>query len=53
MGMIYQDLSSLNPSKSLNMGAAEDRQYYIDFSPVRGNKIIESLKRNNCHYFAQ
>lgn len=34
-----------NPSKSLNMGAAEDRQYYIDFSPVRGNKIIESLKR--------
>jgi hypothetical protein len=34
-----------NPSKSLNMGSAEDRQYYIDFSPVRGNKIIESLKR--------
>lgn len=34
-----------NPSKSLNMGAVEDRRYYIDFSPVRGNKIIESLKR--------
>jgi hypothetical protein len=27
------------------MGEAEDRQYYIDFSPVRGSKIIESLKR--------
>src|SRR4028118_10781 len=34
-----------NPSKPLSMGEAEDRQYYIDFSPVRGSKIIESLKR--------
>lgn len=34
-----------NPSKPLSMGEAEERQYYIDFSPVRGNKIIESLKR--------
>lgn len=33
-----------NPSKPL-MGDREDRQYYIDFSPVRGSKIIESLKR--------
>lgn len=34
-----------NPSKPLSMGEAEDRKYYIDFSSVRGNKIIESLKR--------
>jgi hypothetical protein len=27
------------------MGKSEDRQYYIDFSSVRGSKIIESLKR--------
>lgn len=34
-----------NPSKPLMMGKSEDRQYYIDFSSVRGSKIIESLKR--------
>jgi len=34
-----------NPSKPLVMGEAEDQRYYIDFSSVRGNKIIESLKR--------
>jgi len=34
-----------NPSKPLSMGEVEDRQYYVDFSAVRGNKIIESLKR--------
>jgi hypothetical protein len=34
-----------NPSIPLSVGEVEDRQYYIDFSSVRGNKIIESLKR--------
>lgn len=34
-----------NPSKPLTVGNAEDQRYYIDFSSVRGNKIIESLKR--------
>jgi hypothetical protein len=34
-----------NPSKALIVGEVEDRQYYIDFSSVRGSKIIESLKR--------
>ncbi len=34
-----------NPSKPLVVGNVEDRQYYIDFSSVRGSKIIESLKR--------
>ena len=34
-----------NPSKTLDMGNLEDRQYYIDFSSVRGGKIIEALER--------
>ncbi|HLP90882.1 MAG TPA: P-loop NTPase fold protein [Nostocaceae cyanobacterium] len=34
-----------NPSYALNMGDALDRQYYIDFSSVRGCKIVEELQR--------
>ncbi|MEQ9485987.1 ATP-binding protein [Coleofasciculus sp. F4-SAH-05] len=34
-----------NPSKPLTVGEVEDQQYYIDFSPVRGNRIIQSLQR--------
>lgn len=34
-----------NPSKTLIFGNPEDRQYYIDFSDVRGGKIIEALGR--------
>jgi len=34
-----------NPSKTLVMGDPSDRQYYIDFSAVRGCKIVEELKR--------
>ncbi|MBH8573445.1 AAA family ATPase [Nostocaceae cyanobacterium CENA369] len=34
-----------NPSKTLVVSKAEDRQYYIDFSSVRGGKIIEELER--------
>ncbi|MUG95379.1 AAA family ATPase [Scytonema sp. UIC 10036] len=34
-----------NPSKTLVMGDASDRQYYIDFSAVRGCKIVEELQR--------
>ena len=34
-----------NPSKTLVMGKAEDRQYYIDFSQVRGAKVIDQLRR--------
>ena len=37
--------TACNPSKPLRLGEGEDRQYYIDFSSVTGNKIIESLKR--------
>lgn len=34
-----------NPSKTLAVGKAEDRQFYIDFSSVRGGKIIQELGR--------
>ena len=34
-----------NPSKTLDLGKVEDRQYYIDFSSVRGGEIIEELER--------
>jgi hypothetical protein len=34
-----------NPSYGLNMSEALDRQYYIDFSNVRGCKIVEELQR--------
>lgn len=35
-----------NPSKTLVAGNLEDQKYYIDFSSVRGGKIIEELKDN-------
>ncbi|MUG98531.1 AAA family ATPase [Scytonema sp. UIC 10036] len=34
-----------NPSRPLIMGNASDRRYYIDFTSVRGGKIIEALQR--------
>ncbi|NEO33971.1 MAG: AAA family ATPase [Symploca sp. SIO3C6] len=34
-----------NPSKTLDLGKIEDRLYYIDFSAVRGSKIIKELER--------
>lgn len=43
------DLSSFfqasNPAKTLVVANDRDRRYYIDFSSVRGGKIIEELKR--------
>lgn len=38
-----------NPSKTLVVSKPEDRQYYIDFSKVRGAKIIEELGRTITH----
>jgi len=35
-----------NPSKTLAVENAEDRKYYIDFSSVRGGKIIDELREN-------
>lgn len=48
-----------NPSRTLFVGNPEDRQYYIDFSPVRGSNIIRELGRTillsadepNCQLF--
>lgn len=34
-----------NPAKTLIFSRAEDRPYYIDFSSVRGGKIIEAVGR--------
>lgn len=34
-----------NPSRTLNLSNPEDRQYYIDFSSVRGSNIISELRR--------
>jgi hypothetical protein len=34
-----------NPSYTLNMSDALDKHYYIDFSDVRGCKIVEELQR--------
>lgn len=34
-----------NPSKTLDLGKPEDRPYYIDFTTVRGGKIIAELGR--------
>lgn len=34
-----------NPNKTLDQSKAEDRQYYIDFSEVRGAEIIREFRR--------
>lgn len=34
-----------NPSSTVSVGNAEERKYYIDFSPVRGGKIIQEFGR--------
>ncbi|MBS0017860.1 MAG: ATP-binding protein [Arthrospira sp. SH-MAG29] len=34
-----------NPRYTLNISKPEDRQYYIDFAPVRGSNVIRELKR--------
>lgn len=38
-----------NPARTIDMEKAEDRKYYIDFSSVRGGKIIERLRRMIAH----
>jgi len=37
--------TACNPSKTLIVSNPSDRQYYIDFSAVRGCKIVEELQR--------
>jgi hypothetical protein len=38
-------LKACDPSRALAYANPDDRQYYIDFSPVRGTNIIHELKR--------
>ncbi|MBD2022309.1 ATP-binding protein [Leptolyngbya sp. FACHB-36] len=42
---VAQFLKACNPSRTLSYGDPQDRQFYIDFAPVRGNNIIQELKR--------
>lgn len=42
---LRQFYHACNPSKTLVVGNPEERRYYIDFSSVRGGKIIEELSR--------
>ncbi|BAZ07179.1 AAA family ATPase [Calothrix sp. NIES-3974] len=35
-----------NPSRTLSIENEQDQKYYIDFSSVRGGKIIEEIKEN-------
>ncbi len=34
-----------NPSKTLDSANPEDRRYYIDFSAVRGGRVVDGLER--------
>ena len=35
---------AINPSKTLDISKESDRRYYIDFTKVRGDKVIRKLK---------
>ncbi|HEY9622805.1 MAG TPA: P-loop NTPase fold protein [Crinalium sp.] len=56
---IAKFFKACNPSRTLIVGNPEDRQYYIDFSSVRGSNIIRELGRTiilsgdepNCQLF--
>jgi len=38
-------LKACDPSRALSISNSQDREYYIDFAPVRGSNIIQELKR--------
>ncbi|MDB9313670.1 AAA family ATPase [Spirulina sp. CS-785/01] len=42
---LLQFFKACNPSRTLNLSHPEDRPYYIDFSDVRGGKVVEALER--------
>ncbi|MGK7875983.1 MAG: ATP-binding protein [Xenococcaceae cyanobacterium] len=48
---LIQFFRAIDPGESLNIKNPEQRQYYIDFSSVRGGKIIEELKENITIYY--
>ncbi len=42
---LLQFFKACNPSKTINSANPQERQYYIDFSAVRGGKVVEALER--------
>ncbi len=48
---IRQFFQATNPSRTLDLQKPEDQKLYIDFSPVRGEDIIDELK-NNITFFS-
>lgn len=48
---LHKFYQATNPSKTLAVEKAEDQKYYIDFSSVRGGRIIEKL-RNKIALFS-
>lgn len=43
---LHQFFRVTNPTKTLEVENPDDRKYYIDFSSVRGENIIETLRDN-------
>ena len=46
MADLREFFQATNPAKTLVVTNPEDRKYYIDFSEVRGGKVIEDLLVN-------
>ena len=42
---LHRFFKASNPSRTLDISKPEDRQYYIDFSAVRGSNLIKELGR--------
>lgn len=42
---LHRFFKASNPARTLAVANQEDQQYYIDFSSVRGGRIIEQLER--------
>ncbi|MEG3968490.1 AAA family ATPase [Microcoleus sp. T2B6] len=42
---LHRFFKASNPSRTLDISQPEDRQYYIDFSEVRGSNLIKELGR--------
>ncbi|MEM8639545.1 MAG: ATP-binding protein [Cyanobacteria bacterium P01_G01_bin.54] len=42
---LLQFFKACNPSKTLDLANPHDQPYYIDFSTVRGGKVVQALER--------
>ncbi|KKD36723.1 hypothetical protein WN50_18295 [Limnoraphis robusta CS-951] len=51
---LIQFYKACNPSKTIDMANPEDRQYYIDFSSVRGSDLVRELSGDEptCQLFS-